>query len=380
MDNISMDDIVKGCMGAMKGKIKNLRDLNIVVLGKSGVGKSTLINAVFRANIAETGIGKPVTQCMKKYTKQDVPLGIYDTKGLELDKNTQEEIKKEVLRLISDRNKSGDINEAIHCIWYCINALSNRFEEAEITWIREFTEESDRYHVPVIVILTQAISKENANKMVEEIETANLKTIGVVPVLAQDYLVNEGLCIEAYGLDKLIDLMEEALPDELIDTLANTQKVNLKLKKKKAQAAVGGAVAAATAAAASPLPVSDAALLIPIEVTMLTSITVVFGFEFNKAMLTNLVSSIIGTTGATVIGKTVVGNLLKFIPGAGSIVGGLVSATAAATITTALGEAYIALMVAIYKGEIEKSDLGTQKGKEVLEQFFSEYIHSSKKG
>ena len=35
--------------------------VNILVAGKTGVGKSTLINAVFRGELARTGAGKPVT-------------------------------------------------------------------------------------------------------------------------------------------------------------------------------------------------------------------------------------------------------------------------------------------------------------------------------
>jgi predicted GTPase len=36
-------------------------EVNILIAGKTGVGKSTLINAVFQGNFATTGQGKPVT-------------------------------------------------------------------------------------------------------------------------------------------------------------------------------------------------------------------------------------------------------------------------------------------------------------------------------
>ena len=42
-----------------KEEIENMKPVSIMLIGKTGVGKSTLINNLFRENIAETGIGKP---------------------------------------------------------------------------------------------------------------------------------------------------------------------------------------------------------------------------------------------------------------------------------------------------------------------------------
>ena len=58
--------------------------VNILIAGKTGVGKSTLINAVFRGELARTGAGKPVTQTTQEYTKPGHPLTIIDTRGLEV--------------------------------------------------------------------------------------------------------------------------------------------------------------------------------------------------------------------------------------------------------------------------------------------------------
>ena len=124
------------CIKAINERIKNLTHMNIIVAGKTGVGKSTLINAIFRENLVKTGIGKPVTQHMRCYSKKDVPLSIYDTRGFELGKTAQEEVKQEVLHAIQDGLASRDVNKAIHCIWYCVNATSNRIEEEELNWLR----------------------------------------------------------------------------------------------------------------------------------------------------------------------------------------------------------------------------------------------------
>ena len=78
---IDTDKIAQEAIDAIAEKIKNLNTLNIIVAGKTGVGKSTLINAVFRDKLAETGMGKPVTDHMRKISKKGIPLATYDTKG-----------------------------------------------------------------------------------------------------------------------------------------------------------------------------------------------------------------------------------------------------------------------------------------------------------
>lgn len=71
-------------------EIKNMPQVNVLIVGKSGVGKSTLINSVFRENLADTGIGKPVTKHLRKITKEGIPIALYDTQGLELEESVQE--------------------------------------------------------------------------------------------------------------------------------------------------------------------------------------------------------------------------------------------------------------------------------------------------
>lgn len=372
-NDMNINDLVNGCMDAIKNKTKNLKTLNIMIIGKTGVGKSTLVNEVFRDNIAATGIGSPVTQHMQKCTKKDVPLVIYDTKGFELERKVQQEIKNELIEKIKEGRKSRDINQAIHCIWYCVNACDDRFEPSEEQWIREFTKQNEEYQIPVIIILTKAYFKDSAQALKKEIEARNLDVIKVLPVLAQD---KENY--KAYGLDTLIEVMEQSLPDEMVDTLMSIQISNLALKQKKSQAAVVAAAMSAAAAGAIPIPFSDAAVLIPIEAGMLTSITVIFGFEISKSVLTGLVSTVVGTGGTTMAGRALVTNLLKMIPGLGTLAGGVISGTTAALLTTALGEAYIALMTAMFNGEINVRDLETEKGQDKLNKLFKKELEKKR--
>ena len=372
-----VNKIAQDAINAISERIKNLNRLNIIVAGKTGVGKSTLINAVFRDKLAETGIGRPVTDHMRKITKKGVPLSIYDTRGFELGKEVQNEVKREITDTISRGLATNDVNEAIHCIWYCINTASNRIEPEEIQWLREISKENEITQVPIIVVLTQSFSEANAQEMRKTLLDENLDIIQVVPVLAESYEIKGLGVAPAYGLDVLIQVMEEALPEELMDTLQNVQIASLKAKKLRAQAAVATAALAAAGEGAAPLPFADCAMMIPTQLGMIASITVIFGFNVSKSIITALLSSTIGSGGATVLGKTVVSNILKLIPGAGSILGGAISAGTAGVITAALGEAYIGVMELVFKGDMSLDDLSTSKGREAMSKLFKKKLKES---
>ncbi len=369
-----LDKIAQEAIDSISKKIKNLNTLNIIVVGKTGVGKSTLINSVFRNKIADTGIGKPVTAHMRKISKEGMPLAIYDTRGFELRKEVQQEVKKEVVDTINKGIAKHNVNEAIHCIWYCVNTASNRIEPEEIEWIKELSKENQNTQVPIIVVLTQSFSEKNAKAMRKQILEENLDIVQVVPVLAEDYEINDEYVAKSYGLEELVQIMGEALPDELMDTLQNVQIASLAEKKKRAQAAIATATLAATGEGAAPIPFSDCALLIPTQLTMIASITVIFGFDVNKSILTAFLSSTIGAGGATLLGKTVVSNIIKLIPGVGTIAGGAISAATAGALTAALGEAYIGIMTLVFNGEMSVDDLATTKGKKQMVDLFKQEL------
>jgi uncharacterized protein (DUF697 family)/GTP-binding protein EngB required for normal cell division len=354
---------------------KKMQTANLMVVGKTGVGKSTLINSVFRENLADTGIGTPVTRHLRRITKSGVPLTIYDTKGLELDKEVQQTIEKEILSEIDRLIKQNDKENFIHMIWYCINSASRRIEDFEIGWIRSFSE-----RIPVIVVLTQSIGKEY--KILDDyIQDLNLPVKGVRSVLARDLEISDEFVLPAFGLKELVDMTFDCLPEAAHAAFINAQKVNIERKLESANKAILPFVTAAFAEGFSPLPFADAALLVPTQLGMLARLTVLFGIPINKSFLTALLSGVLGTGGATAIGRTIVANIFKFVPGVGTVAGGTISGTTAAVITAALGLSYNQVMVAvarkIYTGkvvtekemiELMKQSFGNQlkKGKDIF--------------
>lgn len=58
----------------------------------------------------------------------------------------------------------------------------------------------------------------------------NLDIIQIIPVLEEDYEIEDLGIAKSNGLDVLIKVMGEALPDELMDTLQHFQKASLEEK------------------------------------------------------------------------------------------------------------------------------------------------------
>lgn len=351
---------------------EKLARLNILVAGKSGVGKSTLINSVFGKEVAKTGDGEPVTSRICKNEKEGFPLTIYDTPGMELQgKHSAEAMQAEIEEQIRKGLLDEDINQAIHCIWYCINTQSSRIEQTEKDFLKNFTGSMEQYHVPVILVLTQAFNKKKGAEMMAEAQKANLQVCKIVPLLSEDfeYETDEGIQrIKAYGIWELVNTTCDVLPEAVKDTFSAMQTVDMSAKQASAKKTVTAAAVAAAATGAAPIPFSDAALLVPTQVAMLMRITAIFRIPLGKAALTSIASSAVGAVGTTFLGKTIVSNALKFIPGVGTVTGGAISGATAAALTTALGNAYIGIVTQIAKGEVKLDELDSKAWQDALRQ------------
>lgn len=346
---------------------------NVMVIGKTGVGKSTLVNAVFKDELAKTGVGEPVTRHIRKYSKQDCPITIYDTPGMEL-ANT--EIRLEVAKLIEEL-RFQEPEHHIHIIWYCIHHELKRLEEAEREWLKDLHLKG----VPVILVLTQCLEYPDPeeSEFYRYLEGQNLPVKQIIPVLALDKAINRQITIPSHGLERLIGCTAELLPEVARIAFIQQQKRRIDLKVKAAFKYVQGYVASAAFIGATPIPFSDAPLLVAAQVSMIANISSIFAYKASPQFYYSLMAALAGTGAATLTGRAIVSNLLKFLPGVGSIVGGIIQSTTAATLTLSLGLAYIELMKAIARAELKGIQLSESQIREIFLSKYQDYAKSGRK-
>lgn len=314
---------------------EELGRINLAIFGKTGVGKSTLINAIFGEPVAATGIGAPVTMGSHLYLDSRGTLGVIDTRGLEIGRDDTE-IIREVTKAVKE-TRGRPIAEQIHVAWYCIRGMDRRFEEVEETFIRTLS----GLDVPVVVVLTQVPMRDgqyhpDAVELARQIEARNLPIVGGRPFMT--YAMRDQFTGQPpHGLMDVLRATFHVAPVAVHAALAAAQAIDLELKASQSHKFIAGATAAAAAAAAVPIPFSSAAILVPIQLGMMARLAHLHGLGFDRAA----VLAIASTSLATSAGRAAAASLLKFIPGAGSVAGGVINASIASGFTLAMGEAWL---------------------------------------
>lgn len=326
--------------GQEKEVFKALKAVNIIVAGRTGVGKSTLINAVFGEEVAKAGTGKPVTQDATWYQAKAGILRILDTKGLEA--KAFAETLATLKAQIESARAASDVNEQLHVAWLCIDEPSTRVQDAEIDVIRLLNE----HQIPAIVVLTKhGMNPGFSNQVSEIFKQEGALVTGVIPVAA----ISTNPAFPVRGLNELVSQTLTVLPDGAKNAFRAAQKVNARLKESAAEKLVYKASTAAAGVAVSPVPFSDAIGIIPIQVGMTLAISRVFGVQLEENSLMPLAAGVFSSIGLSIFGRWAAGSLIKLIPGGGTILGGTVSASIAGGLTYSLGMTYVKFLSSFYE-------------------------------
>lgn len=344
---------------------------NVLILGESGVGKSTLINAILGEDVAATGWGtEGTTKELKIYEREDISFRLIDSVGFVPSAVQRNKAIHAVEKWSKQQAKAKkDTNTAINVIWFCVEGTRTKLFPQTINHLSRAI--SIWKSVPVIVVITKSYSIPDREKNIELVSNAfamqkkksvNLKKI--IPVVAQTYVLNDTAYAPPAGITELIEITNDLLPEGKRAAKYDIDKYNLDRKRFMAQSTVVAATAAGAVVGAIPLPFTDAVLLIPTETSEIKAIARIFEAD-KKAGAADVIAKLIeaGTIGG--VAKGIISGL-KAIPGI-NIATSLINAVVAGVIVALIGELSIQAYEKVYLGKEEMTkldwleDLITQK-------------------
>ena len=198
----------------IKSNIPKIETLNFMIIGFQGVGKSVLVNALLKSDLAEIGNGiGPKTNEIKEYSYpiNDPAIKIYDTFGLEsecLDRNLSQ-INNKIEEAYKDY--SIEPGKAPNCILYCIKNGCNdyKFEEGEINFIKELNK---LYGVEnnLIIVFTQSKNYK--------LKTKEKKNVEIIELISKNFDLE-------IGEEDIITV--NSFEDNLFDSIKNKCKIKL---------------------------------------------------------------------------------------------------------------------------------------------------------
>ena len=181
-----------------------LNHFNILILGRAGIGKTTLINSIleFEGTPNELLTGEGTSKTMgepKGYTSDKVKgLRLWDSQGVDKEKYDIPKVVEDVKKLINEASINNDPDKFIHCIWYCVSG--QRFEKSESESISELMSIYDDDTLPIVIVYTEAYDEETAEKVCGEVKKVlqektdknKIKEINIIPIVAKKKEIKVG--------------------------------------------------------------------------------------------------------------------------------------------------------------------------------------------
>ena len=341
------------------------RATKIALYGRSGAGKSSLVNAIINERRFEIGVSKPTTLHTQsfRFAKNGWILEFIDSRGVG-DGEGDEAIRNAIDYIATQK---------VDVLLFVIPTKERGYVEEDVKFLSELTKIHEQKHktsLPVILVLNQIdiiepatewdpkytynfdLSTENDSKSRTKKAKKERNVRDCMKARIEEYktLAHHHLAVCAcwtddedhrYGIETLVEMIFDVIPSEAKLSLAAVATVN-SVKKTVARTLIWTSALTAGLTAFIPVPGFGSAAMAAIQFSMISAIARLVQTNTNKVLVVEQFIQNLGIYGTAIGFSGMVNELTKFIPVAGPIVGLPISALAAATIastTVGLGEA-----------------------------------------
>ena len=218
-------------------EIEPIEHINIIAIGKIGIGKSTLINECLllpENKRAKEGKGLSVTSESNVYISDKLNMiRMWDTQGLD-DKVSRKDILNEIKRLV-DMGLDKGPDYYINIILYCTTGF--RFQNEDGQLIYDIMKIYPLDNLPVVITQLQSFDKDEAKQMEKIIrgilnnylEHQIVEKIEIKNVVARDKEIKDaGVILKAYGIPELLkltfDIMGRSISSATCDRISKNIK------------------------------------------------------------------------------------------------------------------------------------------------------------
>ena len=136
--------------------------LNILLVGPSGVGKSTLVSSILDVEV-KAGFGCPQTNNIESFESENIPfLRLFDSRGIEKSIHGVKETFDSIKNFIQKQIENKDSDKYIHIIWYCWTGT--RLEGSELDFLKKLSEQYKLDTLPIIIVYTNSAFRKEAEQ------------------------------------------------------------------------------------------------------------------------------------------------------------------------------------------------------------------------